>query len=125
MMKKVLTYLTILAITTLPVQLISANTESINMQISMLKSMSQQPQVTNECMHEMEEQQSIDRSCCDEQSHECQNCNNCPQAVSALFIGSAPTVKITSLNTNVYILNYSFLNGITQKNLLRPPRIII
>jgi hypothetical protein len=125
MKKKVLTYLTILAITALPVQLISANAESLNMQMSMLQSMSTQTQATNECMHEKTEQKSIDKSCCDDQSHECQSCNNCPQAASAMFLPFYPVVKTASLNTEKYFTSYSFLNGIPQNNLLRPPRTLI
>ena len=55
MIKKTLTYLTILAITALPVQSISANVESVGM----LMSMAQQVQANNEFLHEMTELSSI------------------------------------------------------------------
>ena len=126
MIKKTLTYLTILAITALPVQLISASVESINMQMSMHKIMSQQTQVSNECVHEMTEQNAIDNSCCEDQSHECQNCNNCPQAaVSAMHLPSYPLSKTSLLQTQNHVCSYLFLNSAPQKSLLRPPRTLI
>lgn len=125
MIKKVLTYFTILAMTALPVQLISANVESLNMQLNMQKSMSQQTQANNECMHEMAEQNSINKSCCDDQSHECQNCNNCPQAASAMFLFPQSFDKTSILKSQKYFTNYLFLNSVPQKNLLRPPRTLI
>ena len=129
MINKALTYLTILAITALPVQLISASVEVVGMQMSM----SQQTQSKNECLHEMtdqhvnleSEQNLIDKSCCDDQSHDCQSCNNCPQAASAMFLPSHPFVKTTSLKIQKYFTSYLFLNGVPQKNLLRPPRTLI
>ena len=133
MIKKTLTYLTILAITALPVQLISASVKNLNMQMSMHKIMSQQTQATSECMHEKTEQLvkleveqiSINKSCCDDQSHECQSCNNCPQAASAMFLPSYPNIKTSLLKTKKLLTSYLFLNGVPQKNLLRPPRTLI
>jgi len=127
MLKKALTYLTILAITALPVQLISASVEVVTMQMSM----SQQVQAENECMsdmaeqHSASEQNSIDRSCCEDQSHNCQSCDNCPQAVTAMFLPFDTFIKTSSLKTDKYITSYLSLNGISQKNLLRPPRALI
>jgi len=128
MIKKALTYLTILAITALPVQLISASVEVVSMQMSM----SQQMLSNNECSDmgmqhtNLDSQQdSIDKSCCDDQSHDCQSCNNCPQAVSAMFLPLDVFVKISSLEIQKYSTSYLFLNGAPQKNLLRPPRILI
>lgn len=129
MIRKALTYLTILAITALPVQLISASAEVVGMQMSM----SQQMQANNECLHEMNAQlteietsaTSIENSCCNDQSHDCQSCNNCPQAASAIFLPLDVFVKISSLEIQKYSTSYLFLNGVSQKNLLRPPRIFI
>lgn len=122
MIKKALTYLTILAITALPVQLISADVENV----SMLMSMSQQTQMNNDCMHgQSTEQASIEKSCCNDQSHECHSCNNCPQATSAMFSPSFPVVKTALLQTQKSFSSYLFLNGVSQKNLLRPPRTLI
>lgn len=129
MVKKALTYLTILAISALPVQLISAGVEVVGMQMSM----SQPVQAKNECSSDMDmqhtnldsQQDSIDKSCCDDQSHDCQSCNNCPQAVSAMFLPLDTFVKISSLEIQKYSTSYLFLNGVPQKNLLRPPRTLI
>lgn len=125
MIKKTLTYLTILAITALPVQLISASVENLNMQMSMHKIMIQQTQANNECMHEMTEQNSINKSCCDDQSQECQSCNNCPQAVSAMLLPSHPLSKTSLLKTQKHVSSYLFLDSAPQKSLLRPPRTFI
>jgi len=129
MIKKALTYLTILAITALPVQLISASAEVVNMQMSM----SQQMQANNKCLHEMNTQfteiqtsaTSVENSCCNDQSYDCQSCNNCPQAASAMFLPLDAFVKISSLEIQKYSTSYLFLNGVPQKNLLRPPRTLI
>lgn len=135
MIKKVLTYLTILAITALPVQLLSANVDNLTMQMSM--NQQTQTEMKNECMHGMVkqpanlqvnldgQQELADKSCCDDTSHDCQNCNNCPQAASAFFIPSYPIEKFSTLNAQKYLTRYLFLNGISQKNLLRPPRTLI
>ena len=126
MIRKALTYLTILALTVLPVQLISASVENLNMQMNM----SQQAQSNSDCMHEMTEQRSstqseqntIDKSCCDEQSHDCQHCDNCPQVVSTMISPSYMKAKPSLLKISDFITAHSVLNGISQKNLLRPPR---
>lgn len=124
MIKKALTYFTILAITALPVQLVSASTENVSMQMSM----SQQAQAENPCLQDMtvqhmgSEQNSINKSCCDDSSHECQSCNNCPQAVSLMLLPLDAFIKTSSLEIKKYSTSYLFLNGVPQKNLLRPPR---
>lgn len=125
MIRKALTYLTILAITALPVQLISASAEVVIMQMSM----GQQMQTSNECLHEMDTEAeavttAIEKSCCDE-SHDCQNCNNCPQAVSVLFLPAHAQVKMSLLKATKFSIGHSVLNGIPQNNLLRPPRNLI
>ena len=130
MMNKLLTYFTILAITVLPVQLISANAENMTMQLSMLKSMNQQTQMKKECMSMMpkqhvtqkEQQKSVNKSYCDDYSNNCQNCNDYPQAASAVFLPSYLFEKISPLKTQLYSTRYLFLDGIPQQNLLRPPR---
>ena len=124
MINKALTYLTILAITALPVQLISANADMLVMQMSM----SQQVATSNECLHEMDttaDVAEVEKSCCDKQSHDCQNCNNCPQAVSAMISPSQPMVKIYLVRTAKFSIGHSLLNGVPQQNLLRPPRTLI
>ena len=127
MIKKALTYLTILAITALPVELISASAEVVSMQMSM----SQPVQIESQCMSGMaeqnvhSEQNSIDKSCCDDQSHSCESCDNCPQAVTAMFSSFDAFIKTASLKTQKYFTGYLSLNGVSQKNLLRPPRTLI
>ena len=124
MIRKALTYLTILALTVLPVQLISASVENLTMQMNM----SQQAQSNSDCMHEMTEQHvsaeqnSINKTCCDDQSHECQQCDNCPQVVSTMISPSYMKAKPSLLKISDFITAHSVLNGISQKNLLRPPR---
>ena len=126
MIRKALTYLTILSLTVLPVQLISAGVENLNMKMNM----SQQAQSNSDCMHEMTEQRAstqseqntIDKSCCNEQSHDCQRCDNCPQVVSTMISPSYMKVKPSLLKISNFITAHSVLNGISQKNLLRPPR---
>jgi len=129
MMKKALTYLTILAITVLPVQLINASVEVVGMQMSM----SHQAQPDNQCMldvselaqlaqHVDAEKNAIDKSCCDDQSHNCQSCDNCPQAITAMFLPVDSVKKSSALKSDKVFTSYLSLNGISQKNLLRPPR---
>lgn len=133
MMNKLLTYFTILAITVLPVQLISANAENMTMQLSMLKSMNQQTQIKKECMSMMqkqhvtqkEQQKSVKKSCCDDNSNHCQNCNDYPQAASGVFLPSDLFEKISLLKTQLYSTRYLFLDGVPLQNLLRPPRTLI
>ena len=121
MIRKALTYLTILALTALPVQLISASVEIVGMQMSM----SQQMQAGNDCLHEMaaESKTVIENACCDDQKHDCQNCNNCPQAVSVMFSPSHALMTVSLVKAPKVSPGHSNLNGIPQKNLLRPPQV--
>lgn len=125
MIRKVLTYLTILAITALPVQLISASAADISMQMSMSQKMSS----TTECMHDelnLESKAVIEKSCCDEQQlSDCQGCNDVPQAASAMFFTASTIVKTPSLASSELFSNNSLLHGVPQKNLIKPPRTII
>jgi len=128
-MNKLLTYLTILAITVLPVQLISASAETLSMQMIM----SQPAVAKNECLPEKmlhhtsldSEKNAMGESCCDDNSHECQSCDNCPQAVSAMFSSFDAFVKVSVLKAEKYFTSYLSLNGVSQENLLRPPRTFI
>ena len=125
MIKKALTYLTILAISALPMQLISASVETVSMQLSMGQQM--QTKSGAECLHEMnsESETVIKKSCCDQQSQKCQNCNNCPQAVSVMLSSTLVVEKSFLVNSPKITISHLVLNGFSQKNLLRPPRNLI
>ena len=116
MIRKALTYLTILAITALPVQLISANAESVSMQMAMSQSM----MASDECLHDMNTQS--EKSHCADQSHECKSCNNCPQGVSAPLYSPFIKMEISLLKTTKFSISHSVLYGIPQKKFLRPPK---
>ena len=129
MINKLLTYFTILAITVLPVQLISANAENMIMPLSM----NQQTQMKKECVSMMPKQhvtqkeqlKSVNKSCCADNSNNCQNCNDYPQAASAVFLPLYRVEQISPLKTQLYLTRYLFLDGVPQQNLLRPPRTLI
>lgn len=127
MIRKALTYLTILAVTALPVQLISARVDVVGMEMNM----SQSVQLENDCMSAISDEcdqskhNKMDKACCDDQSHTCDSCDNCPQAVTAMFSSSDAHIKTTSLKTQKHFISYSFLSGVSQENLLRPPRTLI
>lgn len=124
MIRKALTYLTILAISALPVQLISANAESVSMQMSM----SQQMESKNECLHDMstESKAVIEKLCCDdEQLSSCQGCNDVPQAASAVVFSASTFLKLSILSSTKLLASNSLLHGVPQKNLLKPPRALI
>lgn len=124
MIKKALTYLTILALTILPVQLISANAESVSMQMSM----SQKVESNKECLHDMgaESKTVIVKACCDgEQFSSCQGCNDVPQAASAMVFSASTFLKVSILSSTKLFASNSLLHGAPQKNLLRPPRTVI
>jgi hypothetical protein len=126
MIKKALTYFTILAITALPVQLVSASAENVSMQMSM----SQQMLANNECLHEMAtknlnsetEQNSKMNTCCDDQSSSCQGCNDVTHATSVMTSPVITSLKTSLLSSTKLFANNSLLHGIPQKNFLRPPR---
>ena len=119
MIRKALTYLTILALTALPVQLISASAETVSMQMSM----SQTSGTNSECEHEMTTQ--VANSCCDDQSSGCQGCNDVPSATSVMVSPSHAPVKASLLRTAKISIHHLILNGVPQKNLLRPPKTLI
>ena len=119
MIRQVLTYFTILALTALPVQLISASAENVSMQMSM----SQTLVTSNKCEHEMTTE--VANSCCDDQSSGCQGCNDIPSATSVMVSASQAPVKIALLKTAKMSIHHLILDGVPQKNLLRPPRTLI
>lgn len=121
MIRKVFTYLTILALTVLPVQLISANAESVSMQMSM----SQKMESNKDCLHDMgtESKAVIEKSCCDdEQLSSCQGCNDVHHAASAMVFSASTFLKVSILSNTKLFASNSLLHGVPQKNLLRPPR---
>lgn len=120
MFRKILTHLIILALTALPVQVITAGVKYSNMKMSMEKTNSAQ----KECMHDsmVDNETLSEMPCCDDSSHQCENCGNCPQISSATFLPGMNLSKTYSLETHKFFISYSFLNGVPQKNLLRPPR---
>lgn len=129
-MKKALTYLTILAITALPVQLINAGVEVMGMQMSMSHQMAQ---TDNQCMLDMAQQHAdskahsgdVDKSCCDDDSHNCQSCDNCPDVITAMFLTSDHFAKSVVLKSHKVSASYLSLNGVSQDNPQRPPRTLI
>ena len=129
-MKKALTYLTILAITALPVQLINAGVEVIGMQMSMSH---QEAQTDNQCMLDMAQQHAdskvnsgdSDNSCCDDDSHNCQSCDNCPDVITAMFLTTDNFAKPVVLKSQKVSTSYLSLNGVSQENPQRPPRTFI
>ena len=125
MFRKILTHLIILTLTVLPVQVISAAVESSSIQMSMAKV----TQAEQNCLHTSAsaEQEITKMSCCDDVSHQCESCGDeCPQAASAIIIlPSQPADKTYSLNTQKFFTSHLFLNGVSQNNLLRPPRTLI
>lgn len=119
MFRKALTNLIIMALTVLPVQVISASAENVDMQMSMT-------QVSNDCMHgQSSEHQSVEKSCCDDQSHQCESCNNCPQVASAMVLTAQHQTVQVSIKKQVLFSSHLLLSGTPQNNLLRPPRTII
>ena len=98
-----LTHLIILALTVLPVQVISASAKNVSMQISM----NQQVSVNNECLHEMSDQKliaeiknnSTANACCDDQSSSCQGCNDISQATTAMTPPVITLVKVSLLTS--------------------------
>lgn len=113
-------------LTVLPVQLISAGVQNSGMKMNMQKFV----QLEQKCMHASTEdsQQStgFESSCCEDASHQCDNCTNCPQAASASFTLPVNYLEDTpSLSSQKIINSHLLVSGLSQKNLLRPPRIII
>ena len=126
MFRKILTHLIILMLTALPVQVISADVENLNMKMSMMG----MTQLEMESMHAMtgdSSNQGMTKSCCDEVSHQCDSCgDDCPKVASAMSILlSQSTDKVHFSNTQKFFISHLLLNGITQNNILRPPRTLI
>lgn len=120
MIRKALTYFTILAITALPVQLISADVENISMQMSM----EHQALSSKECLHDMKRQieSETKNTCCDNQNQSCQGCNDISHATSVFVSPSQNFTKNFITKTSKISISHLLLDGVPQKNLLRPPR---
>lgn len=130
MIKKVLTYLLMLALTVLPVQLISAGVTSTSMHMNMEHSAISQTDISaKECLHnqvakqEMPEKHAAGKSCCDEQSQQCKSCNHCLHVTATSILTSALSENIFLFANEAYLVSHLLLNGIPQNNLLRPPRV--
>jgi len=126
MFGRILTHLIVLTLTVLPVQVISADVENTNMKMSMMN----MTQLEMESMHAMtsdNNSQEMTNLCCDDVSHQCDNCgDDCPKVASAMSILLSQSAdKIHSLNTQKFFVSHLLLNGIPQNNLLRPPRTLI
>ena len=131
MFKKILTHWIILMLTVLPVQVINASAKSKTVSLSNIQmSVEKTTQVKHECMHALakESQKVSQMPCCDDSSHQCDgydSCGDCSQATSAMFLPSMNSINNLNLNIQKIISNHLSLNGTSQKNLIRPPRIII
>lgn len=123
MYRKALTNLIILALTVLPVQVISAGIENSNMQMKM--SLVKVNQTESDCMHKQSVEQASEKSCCDEHANQCKSCNNCPQVASATVLTAPYQMMHLVFNKKVLFTSHLLLNGVPQNNLLRPPRTII
>lgn len=131
MFKKILTHWIILMLTVLPVQVINASAKNNAVSLSNIQmSMEKTTQVNHECMHALaKESQKVSKMpCCDDSYHQCDgydSCGDCSQATSAMFLPSMNSINNLNLNIQKIISNHLSLNGTSQKNLIRPPRIII
>jgi len=122
MFSKVLTHFIILMLTVLPVQVISAGIENSNMQMKMHLEMSQ---AKADCMHQQSSEQAAEKSCCSEHENQCKSCNHCPSVISAMVLTVPYQIIHPSLKKQSLLISHLILNGVPQKNLLRPPRNII
>ena len=123
MFRKALTHLIIMALTALPVQVISAGIENSNMQMKM--SAVKVNQAESNCMHQKSDEQVSEKACCSEHSNQCKSCNNCPQVASAMVLTTTHQAIHPSFEKEVLFISHLLLNGVPQNNLLRPPRTII
>lgn len=128
MFRKILTHFIILTLTVLPVQLLGANVENISMQMSMGHSVTGLSTTSaKECLHSvarksMATKTDMEKSCCDEQSHQCKSCNHCLHITTATILPSPLSAKIFFSSSEKFLVSHLSLNGIPQNNLLRPPR---
>lgn len=127
-MRRLLAHIIILTLAVLPVHVIAASVKNSNNKMShALVS-----QVKHECHHYSEDNSQEDvlhsaMSCCGDSSYQCNNCSNCSQAsggISTLLLSTAPD-KLFFFNTEKFLISHLLLNGVPQKNLLRPPRILV
>lgn len=117
MLRKVLTHIIIMALTVLPVQVISAGIENSNMQMHM-----KMDQVESDCMHKLSADPAAEKSCCNEHSNQCKSCNNCPQVTSAMVLSVEYQAALPSFKKQTIFSSHLLLNGIPQNNPIKPPR---
>jgi len=130
MIKKIMTYLLMIALTVLPVQLISAGVESTSMHMNMEHSaISQTGLSAKECLHNQVVEQGISKkhatakSCCDDQSQQCKSCNHCLHVTVTSILPSMLSENIFSSASETFLVSHLVLNGVSHNNLLRPPRV--
>lgn len=130
MFRKILTHLMIFTLTVLPVQVISAGVKNNTVKLSnMQMSMVNVTQAKHECMHALDESKNVsEMPCCEDSSHQCEGCSSCgdcAQSTSTISLLSMYTINSVNQNIQKIVSSHLSLNGIPQKNLIRPPRIII
>ena len=89
----------------------------------MQMSMSETLVTANKCESKMTTE--VANSCCDEQSSSCQGCNDVPSATSVMVSPSQAPAEIALLRIAKISIHHLVLDGVHQKNLLRPPRTLI
>lgn len=129
MLNKILTNIVIFMLIVLPVQVINAGIESHSLkQPAVQVSVEKIIQSQHECMHSKAgENISMDKKpCCEENlsKHTCEGCDtcgDCDQASSASYIFSTYSVMQVNLNKQKILSKHLAINGIPQKNPVKPP----
>lgn len=132
-MKRLLTHIIILTLTVLPVHIVSASAKNSGMKLDNTKvvKLEKVVQLEHECQHssagKIQKNTRMTMPCCDETSHQCDNCDKCSQVFSAISI--LPVSNLAefhiSLKTEKLQAYHLQLNGIPQQNLLRPPQNLV
>ena len=112
---KFLTYILLLAIVMVPVQVVNAVVSQLDMEQSM---MSQE-----KCSHH--NQQSKDetvtlKNCCDDSSHQC---NHCSSVSSVVMLPATPAMKHQLAQKEIYQNTLLLLSGSSSSGILRPPQL--
>jgi hypothetical protein len=133
MFKKILTNLIIFMLTVLPVQVIAASIENDLVKLSDKQAVQENIiQVKHECMHGNADKvnKSSDMPCCEDSFafHQCNGCDNCGECIQGTTVMTEPAIKFSipsNFKNQKIVSNHLFLNGISSKSPIRPPRTLI
>ena len=117
----------------LPVQVINAGIEKNSLELSVMQaSTATAMQNKHDCMHAQPAENMVltEMPCCEDtfNAHQCEgcaSCGDCTHVSSTAFLPLLNSMNLLATGSQKNIVNHLEINGISQENPIRPPRLFI